>query len=101
MSDLRFQQFRRIVHIFNVIVLFAQFGVRYGNRFRIFTRIRRSFSVRQRTAADDDALQQVRRRDQNVYRVAVRTGPMVDVTVVARMKHRGGHEACGLSSAPL
>ena len=36
-SDLRFQQLWQVVHIFDVIVFFAQLGVRYRNQFRIFT----------------------------------------------------------------
>lgn len=36
-SDLRFQQLWQVVHIFDVIVFFAQLGVRYRNQLRIFT----------------------------------------------------------------
>ena len=36
-SDLRFQQLWQIVNVFNVIVFFAQLGVRNSNQFRIFT----------------------------------------------------------------
>ncbi len=51
-GDLRFQQLWQVVHIFNVIVLFAQLGVRYGNQFRIFTRSRQSFSARQQDGSE-------------------------------------------------
>lgn len=54
-GDLRFQQLWQVVHIFNVIVLFAQLGVRYGNQFRIFTRFVSHFQHANRTAANDGA----------------------------------------------
>ncbi len=73
MSDLGFQQFRQVVHIVDVIVFFAQLGVRYGNQFRIFTRFVGHLQNANRTAADHGArLQRVRSRDQHVNRVAVR-----------------------------
>ena len=54
-GDLRFQQLWQVVHIFNVIVLFAQLGVRYSNQFRIFTRFVSHFQHANRTAANDGA----------------------------------------------
>ena len=101
-SDLRFQQLWQVVHIFNVIVLFAQFGVRYGNQFRIFTRFVSHFQHANRTAANDGAwLQWVWRWDQYVNRVTVQRQGVVDVTVVARIEHRGGHEAVYEQGAAL
>ena len=92
-GDLRFQQLWQVVHIFNVIVLFAQLGVRYGNQFRIFTRFVSHFQHANRTAANDGAwLQWVWRRDQYVNRVTVQRQSVVDVAVVARIEHGGRHE---------
>ncbi|KDQ00133.1 hypothetical protein EN35_08590 [Rhodococcus qingshengii] len=52
MSDLRFQQFRQIVNVFNVIVFFAQLAVRNRNQFRIFTGFVGHFQNANRTATD-------------------------------------------------
>ena len=54
-SDLRFQQFWQVVHIFDVIVLFAQFGVRYRNQFRIFAGFVGHFQHANWAAANDCA----------------------------------------------
>ena len=51
-GDLRFQQFRQVGHIFDVIVFFAQLGVRYRNQLRIFTGFVGHFQNANRTAAD-------------------------------------------------
>ena len=92
-GDLRFQQFWQVVHIFNVIVLFAQLGVRYRNQFRIFTGFVGHLQHANWTAADHGArLQWVWCWDQHVYRVTVQGQGVVDVTVVARVEHRGRHE---------
>ncbi len=70
--------------------------------FRIFTDLPVIFARQPDLATDDGAsLQRVRRRDQNVYRVAVQRQGMVDVTVVARIEHRGGHEAVNEQRAAL
>ncbi len=52
-SDLGFQQFRQVVHIFDVIVFFAQLGVRYRNQLGIFTGFVGHFQYANRTAADN------------------------------------------------
>ena len=54
-GDLRFQQLWQVIHIFNVIVLFAQLGVRYRNQLRIFTRFVSHLQHANRTAANDGA----------------------------------------------
>ncbi|VFS70343.1 Uncharacterised protein [Kluyvera cryocrescens] len=47
-GDLRFQQVRQVVHIFDVIVFFCSVWCAVPQTsFRIFNRIRRSFSARQ------------------------------------------------------
>ena len=101
-SDLRFQQLWQIVNVFNVIVFFAQLGVRNSNQFRIFTGFVGHFQYANRTAADHRTrLQRVRSRDQYVNRVTVQRQSVVDVTVVARIEHRGGHEAVNEQCAAL
>ena len=101
-SDLRFQQLWQIVNVFNVIVFFAQLGVRNSNQFRIFTGFVGHFQNANRTATDHRTrLQRVRSRDQYVNRVTVQRQGVVDVTVVARIEHRGGHEAVNEQCAAL
>ena len=83
-SDLCFQQFWQVVHIFDVIVLFAQFGVRNRNQFCIFTGFVGHFQHANWTAANDGAwLQWVWCWDQHVNRVTVQRQGVVDVAVVA------------------
>ena len=101
-SDLRFQQLWQVVHIFDVIVLFAQFGVWYRNQLRIFTGFVGHFQHAHWTAANDGAwLQRIWRWDQHVNRVTVQRQGVVDVTVVARIEHRGRHETVYEQGAAL
>ena len=92
-SDLGFQQFRQVVHVFHVIVLFGQLAVRYRNQLGVFTGFVGHLQHANRTAADHGArLQRVWGWDQHVNRVTVQRQGVVDVAVVARVEHRGGHE---------
>nr|DAL08820.1 MAG TPA_asm: hypothetical protein [Caudoviricetes sp.] len=92
-GDLRTQQLWQVVHIFDVIVLFREFGVRHGNQFGIFARLVGHFQYANRTAADHGARYQwVRGRNQYVNRVTIQREGVVDIAVVARIEHRGRHE---------
>ncbi|MNT09835.1 hypothetical protein D3C72_1446380 [compost metagenome] len=67
--------------------------MRYGNQFRIFAGFVGHLQHANRTAADHRTrLQWVWGWHQHVNRVTVQRQGVVDVTVVARVEHRGGHE---------
>ena len=94
MLNLGFQQLGQVVHILDVIVLLGQLGVRHGHDLGIFARFVGHLQHANRTAANDGAGQQrVGSRHQHVDGIPVQGQGGVHVTVVARVEHRGGHEA--------